>query len=118
MTDGKGKGSPDDGYANGEVIDAHNVNAAVVGSSVADADSAVGSPAAPDVDDEDQTAAGDDGGYDPGEDTVADVRAYVDRHPDQAAGVLESERAGKARSTLLADLERIVEDDEDDGGND
>jgi len=43
--------------------------------------------------------------FDPAAHTVDDVLAYVDGHPDAAASVLEAERAGKARTTLLDALE-------------
>lgn len=43
--------------------------------------------------------------YDPGEDTVDDVKAYVDANPDQGAAVLQAERDGKNRSTLVGWLE-------------
>jgi hypothetical protein len=39
--------------------------------------------------------------YDPGDDTVADVQAYVDANPDQRAAVLKAEKAGKNRTTLV-----------------
>jgi hypothetical protein len=44
-------------------------------------------------------------GYDPGEHTVDEVKAYVEAHPDERQAVLDAETAGKARSTLLAWLE-------------
>jgi hypothetical protein len=40
-------------------------------------------------------------GYDPGADTVADVQAYVEAHPDRRATVLAAEKAGKNRTTLV-----------------
>jgi hypothetical protein len=40
-------------------------------------------------------------GYDPGDDTVDDVKAYVDANPDQRAAVLKAEKAGKNRTTLV-----------------
>lgn len=45
------------------------------------------------------------GGYDPGDDTVADVQAYVEANPGERQAVLAAERAGKDRSTLVAWLE-------------
>lgn len=42
-----------------------------------------------------------DEGYDPGEHTVAEVTAYLDDHPDQATFVLDRERTGKARVSLI-----------------
>lgn len=44
-----------------------------------------------------------DEGYDPSAHTVAEVQEYLDANPDQAAFVLDRERAGKARVTLLGD---------------
>lgn len=45
------------------------------------------------------------GSYDPGENTVEDVRAYVEEHPDEAEQVLTAERSGKDRTTLTTWLE-------------
>lgn len=42
-----------------------------------------------------------DEGYDPAEHTVAEVQAYLDENPDQTDYVLDRERAGKARTTLI-----------------
>jgi len=42
-----------------------------------------------------------DEGYDPTAHTVTEVSAYLDEHPDQATFVLDRERAGKARVTLI-----------------
>lgn len=42
-----------------------------------------------------------DEGYDPSAHTVTEVTAYLDEHPDQATFVLDRERAGKARVTLI-----------------
>ena len=42
-------------------------------------------------------------GFDPGEHTVAEVEAYLDEHPDERDDVLEAERAGKCRVTLVGD---------------
>lgn len=42
-----------------------------------------------------------EGGYDPGEHTVAEVLEYVADHPDQAENIREAEENGKARTTLL-----------------
>jgi hypothetical protein len=41
--------------------------------------------------------------FDPGEHTVADVEAYLAKHPDQRDAVLAAEAAGKARATLVGD---------------
>lgn len=46
-----------------------------------------------------------EGVYLPGDHTVADVLAYVDAHPDQLQGVYDAEQAGKARVTLITELE-------------
>lgn len=43
--------------------------------------------------------------YDPADYTVEDVKAYVEDHPDEAAAVLDAERAGSDRSTLVSWLE-------------
>ena len=43
--------------------------------------------------------------FDPGAHTVADVEAYLDEHPDEIDRVLEAERAGKNRTTLVDDAE-------------
>ena len=43
--------------------------------------------------------------FDPSAHTVDDVAAYVAEHPDEHQAVLAAERAGKARVTLLAQLE-------------
>ncbi len=42
-----------------------------------------------------------DEGYDPSAGTVAEVKDYLDAHPDQADFVLDRERAGKARVSLI-----------------
>lgn len=42
-----------------------------------------------------------DGLFDPSAHTVAEVTAYLDENPDQAEYVLDRERAGKARVTLI-----------------
>lgn len=42
-----------------------------------------------------------DEGYDPAAHTVTEVSAYLDEHPDQATFVLDRERTGKARVTLI-----------------
>lgn len=42
-----------------------------------------------------------DEGYDPTAHTVADVQEYLAANPDQADYVLDRERAGKARTTLI-----------------
>jgi hypothetical protein len=44
-------------------------------------------------------------GFDPADHTVGDVEAYVDEHPDELGAVLDAERAGKNRVTLVEALE-------------
>jgi hypothetical protein len=46
--------------------------------------------------------------FDPGEHTVAEVVAYVDRHPGEAERVLGLEQAGKSRKTLVDQLRETV----------
>ena len=41
--------------------------------------------------------------FDPGEHTVADVQAYLEKHPDEYDAVLAAEKAGKNRATLTGD---------------
>ncbi len=45
------------------------------------------------------------GAYDPGEYAVADVVTYVEEHPDQLDAVYAAEEGGKARTTLLTQLD-------------
>lgn len=49
------------------------------------------------------TAAVDEAQFDPSEHTVAEVQDYLAAHPDETDTVLERERAGKARTTLIGD---------------
>ncbi|AWY05380.1 hypothetical protein HOT42_gp29 [Microbacterium phage Metamorphoo] len=51
------------------------------------------------IDDEESAPA--DEGYDPSAHTVTEVTAYLDENPDQATFVLDRERTGKARVTLI-----------------
>jgi hypothetical protein len=44
-------------------------------------------------------------GYDPSDDTIDDVLAYVKKNPNEADRVLAAEKAGKNRSTLVSQLE-------------
>jgi hypothetical protein len=83
----------DDGYINGDVLDVPNVNDYVVGVDYA----APGTEPAPEQ--KTQKSAS----FDPGEHTVADVEAYIAKHPDQRDAVLEAEKSGKARATLVGD---------------
>ena len=48
--------------------------------------------------------------FDPGDHTIEEVMAYVDANPDEAHEVLEAEREGKARVTLLTQLEDLTFD--------
>lgn len=52
---------------------------------------------------EDHEEPSEDKGFDPSDSTVADVQAYLAENPDQTGYVLDRERAGKARVTLLGD---------------
>ncbi|GAB2951946.1 hypothetical protein GCM10027280_45410 [Micromonospora polyrhachis] len=56
-------------------------------------------PASPDDDQDDKVPTG----------TIAEILAWVDGNPDRAARALDVEQAGKARSTLVADLTAIVD---------
>lgn len=58
----------------------------------------------PDEDDDtDDESEPEDAGFDPAEGTVADVQAYLEKNPDQSGFVLDRERAGKNRTTLIGD---------------
>lgn len=48
--------------------------------------------------------------YDPSEHNVEEVKAHVEENPAEAAAVLEAEKAGDARVTLVSFLEKVVED--------
>jgi len=50
---------------------------------------------------EDEPVQPADDGFDPSAHTVTEVQAYLGEHPDQATYVLDRERAGKARVTLI-----------------
>lgn len=52
-----------------------------------------------------QISTGSGSSYDPGTETIDGVLAYVDKNPDQRDSVLEAERAGKNRTTLINQLE-------------
>lgn len=71
----------------------------------AGADGAEADPEAQAEDDADEIADGDDKpadeGYDPSTGTVDEVRAYLADHPSQTEYVLERERGGKARVSLI-----------------
>ena len=49
--------------------------------------------------------AGAEEAFDPGDYTIDQVLAYVDANPDEVDSVLAAEEAGKARSTLITQLE-------------
>ncbi|QGJ92693.1 hypothetical protein QDA04_gp23 [Microbacterium phage Megan] len=53
------------------------------------------------VEDEPADEPATDEGFDPSAHTVTEVQAYLGEHPDQATYVLDRERAGKARVTLI-----------------
>lgn len=47
---------------------------------------------------------GDDGDlFDPGKHSVKEVKSYIEENPDDAERVLDAERAGQARTTLVGD---------------
>lgn len=50
-------------------------------------------------------AGADEEAFDPGDYTIDQVLAYVDANPDEVDSVLAAEEAGKARSTLITQLE-------------
>ena len=84
----------DDGYINGDVLDVPNVNDHVVGVEYAPP----GSEPAPEQKTQKPASS-----FDPGEHTVADVEAYISKHPDQRDAVLAAEKSGKARATLVGE---------------
>ena len=49
-----------------------------------------------------------EGAYDPGEYTVAEVQEYVTDNPDEALAIYDAEIAGKNRSTLVTWLEEQI----------
>lgn len=57
----------------------------------------------PEEHDEDEMA--ESGGYDPGEHTVVEVQQHVEEHPEETQAVLDAERSGRNRSTLVSWLE-------------
>lgn len=52
--------------------------------------------------------------YDPGRHKVDEVLDYAEDHPDEIARLIEAERAGKNRSTLVSQLEQVAADAEAD----
>lgn len=46
--------------------------------------------------------------YDPADYTVAEVTEYAEANPDQIEDLIAAEEAGKNRSTLIAELERLL----------
>lgn len=57
------------------------------------------------IEDADAVATPKAEGYDPADYTVEDVKAYVEDNPDERDAVLEAERGGKDRVTLVEWLE-------------
>jgi hypothetical protein len=51
------------------------------------------------------TSSSETAAFDPGNNNVGDVIAYVDAHPDQLDAVLAAEKAGQNRVTLVQQLE-------------
>jgi hypothetical protein len=45
--------------------------------------------------------ASDEGDFDPGKHSIADVKAYVEAHPDETQAIYDAESEGKGRSSLL-----------------
>jgi len=43
----------------------------------------------------------DEDGFDPSAHTIADVKAYVEAHPDETQAIYDAESEGKARTSLL-----------------
>ncbi len=60
---------------------------------------------APEQEAPEEEAPQQEGGFDPSAHSINEVLAYVEENPDQKEAVLEQERAGKNRSTLIAKLE-------------
>lgn len=55
--------------------------------------------------------------FDPAEHKVDEVLAHVDANPDDLDRVIDAELGGKARKTLLDDLERRQAETDDTGGD-
>lgn len=57
-----------------------------------------------------EAAADDDAGevFDPADNNIDEVLAYVDEHPETLEAIASMERAGKARTTLLAKLDEML----------
>ena len=55
------------------------------------------------ISDDPDPQAADDDVFDPGAHTVAEVNDYLAEHPDDADRVLEAERTGKARVSIVGD---------------
>jgi hypothetical protein len=53
--------------------------------------------------------------FDPSAYTIAEVLDYACEHPDEIPAILAAERAGKNRSTLIAQLEDLLEGGTNDG---
>jgi hypothetical protein len=52
--------------------------------------------------------------YDPTMHTVSEVLAYAGEHPEEANAILEAEKAGANRSTLVHNLESAAPTEEED----
>ena len=48
--------------------------------------------------------------FDPSAHSVAEIKSYIADHPDEAADVLDAERAGKARAALVFWLTEQIEE--------
>ena len=58
-----------------------------------------------------EAVAGDEGTdevFDPADNTIDEVLAHVDEHPETLDAIASAERAGKARTTLLAKLDELI----------
>lgn len=55
-------------------------------------------------------------GYSPDDYHVDEVVSYATEHPDEVAAIIEAEQAGKARKTLLAQLEELSTSADGTGG--
>lgn len=53
-----------------------------------------------------------EGGYDPGDHTVDDVKEYVEANPEQAEAIFDAEVDGKDRTTLTDWLSNLISGDE------
>lgn len=68
-----------------------------------------------------EAVAGDEGTdevFDPADHTIDEVLAHIDEHPETLDAVAAAERAGKARTTLLAKLDELIAGRADDEADD